>query len=110
MTPYIGRQVVTIVRRSDGPPDHLGVPTVVETETQVPGCSVQPLTTAEQISDVDQVVTRWRLLAPAGVVMTATDAVIADGVRYSVDGDPQPWTDLGGRPHHIECFLRRATG
>jgi hypothetical protein len=109
-TPYIGRQAVTIVRRSDGPPDALGVPTVVETETAVTGCSVQPLSTAEDISDVDQVITRWRLYAPAGITVTATDAVIADGTLFSVDGDPQTWPGLNGTPHHTECYLRRATG
>lgn len=109
-TPFLGRQTVTFVHRSDGPPDNLGVPTVVETETTVPGCSVQPVSTTEEISDVDQVITRWRLFAPAGVTLTAIDAVIADGERFSVDGDPQIWPGLNGIPHHTECLLRRATG
>lgn len=110
MNPFIGRQAVTIVHRTDGPPDALGVPTRVETETAVTGCSVQPLSTDEQLSDVDEVITRWRLYAPAGLPMTAIDAVIFDGARYEIDGDPQTWSDLGGRPHHVECYLRRATG
>jgi hypothetical protein len=109
-TPLIGRQTVTVVHRTDGPPDSLGVPSVVETETAVTGCSVQPVSTAEELSDVDQVITRWQLFMPAGITVTATDNVIADGVVYGVDGDPQTWTDLGGRPHHTECYLRRATG
>lgn len=110
MTPFIGRQAVTIVHRTDGPPDALGVPAVVETETTVTGCSVQPVSTTEDVSNVDQVVSRWRMFAPAATAFTATDGVISDGVLYQVDGDPQIWSDLGGNPHHIECYLKRATG
>lgn len=108
--PFIGRQTVTVVHRTDGPPDNLGVPTVVETQTVVTGCSVQPVSTTEDVSDVDQVISRWRLFLPAGIAMTAVDNVIANGMVFSVDGDPQTWSDLGGKPHHTECYLRFATG
>jgi hypothetical protein len=106
----IGHQTVILVHRAAGPPDTLGVPSHVETQESVSGCSVQPLTTTEELSDVDQVITRWRLYAPATVTLTAIDAVISDGVLYEVDGDPQIWSDMAGRPHHLECYLRRATG
>lgn len=108
--PPIGHQVITVVRRTDGPPDRLGVATPVETRYDVAGCSVQPLTTAEQLSNVDQVVTRWRLFAPPNADLVVTDAVVVAGIQYEVDGDPQVWPDMGGRPHHLEAYLRRATG
>lgn len=105
-----GRETVVIVHRATGPPDVLGVPSKIETQEHVAGCSVQPLTTSEELSDVDQVITRWKLFAPAGVALTVTDAVISRGLLYEVDGDPQVWTDLRGQPHHLSCLLRRATG
>lgn len=105
----LGYDTITIVHRSDGPPDDLGVATVTETQTVVTGCSVQPLSTEEELSDVDRVVTRWRLFAPPDTVLTATDAVLVAGVLYEVDGDPQVWT-WAGTPHHLVCLLRRATG
>jgi hypothetical protein len=110
VSPFTGRQTITTVTRVDGVPDPLGVPARVETHTQVAGCSVQPLATVEDLSNVDTVISRWRLFAPIGTTLSATDGVIADGVLYEVDGDPQPWTDQRGRPHHLECLLRRATG
>lgn len=108
--PVIGHQVIAVVRRTEGIPDRLGVPTLVETTHYVSGCSVQPLATIEQLSNVDQVVTRWRLFAPADADLIVTDAVITNGIQYEVDGDPMVWPDLGGVPHHLEAYLRRATG
>lgn len=110
MTTYTGRQAVTLVRRSPGPPDAYGVYARVETRETVTGCSVQPLGSDEQLSDADRVTTRVKLFAPAGTVLTATDAVETGGVVYEVDGDPEFWTDHRGTPHHVECLLRRATG
>ncbi|HEX5119849.1 MAG TPA: hypothetical protein VFW65_32080 [Pseudonocardiaceae bacterium] len=108
--PPIGHQIITVIRRTSGPPDRLGVPTQVETRHDVSGCSVQPVGTDEQLSNVDLVVTRWRLYAPADADVVVTDAVIAGGLTYEVDGDPQVWPDIRGQPHHLEAYLRRATG
>lgn len=110
MSPFTGREVITIVRRTPGAPDRLGVRVPTETQQTVTGCSVQPLGTDEELSNVDRVITRWKLYAPAGTVLTVTDAVMSNGVRYEVEGDPQTWPDIRGVPHHVECFLRRATG
>lgn len=110
MKALIGHQTVTIVHRSAGPANDLGIPATVETQTTVDGCTVVPLTTQEEVSDVDQVVTRWRLFGPPDMAVTVTDAVIVNGLEYEVDGDPQVWPDFRGVPHHLECYLRRATG
>jgi len=108
--PLIGRETVTVVTRSWGPPDTLGVAAKVETPHTVTGCAVVPLTTQEDVSDVDHVVTRWRLFGPPDMAVTVTDAVIVGDLTYEVDGDPQVWPDARGVPHHLECYLRRATG
>lgn len=111
MTAFTGRDTVVIVRRVMGAPDNLGVPTRIETREVVWNCcSVQPLGTDELLSDVDRVITRWKLYAPADVNLTSTDAVESNGLLYEVDGDPQIWADVRGVPHHLTCLLRRATG
>lgn len=110
MTRPFGQQTVTGVRRTWGAPDALGVPTRIDTPVEITGCSVQPLSTAEQLSDVDQVTTRWKLYAPASAMLTVTDAVIVNGLTYEIDGDPQTWSDQCGMPSYTECLLRRATG
>lgn len=110
MTAPHGNQTITGVKRSEGPPDVLGVPLRVETTFTIERCSVQPLSTVEQLSNVDQVTTRLHLYAPAGTPLTVTDAVIVDGVTYELDGDPQTWTDARGRPYYLDCLIRRATG
>lgn len=79
--------------------------------TDVPGCSVQPLDMAEQVSpDRDAVTTRWRLFAPAGVDVAATDRISWGGVDYEVDGDPQRWQSPTGGLAHLEVVLRRVEG
>lgn len=110
MTTFTGRETITVVHRTNGPPDPLGVPTRVESLRPVSGCSVQPLSTDEELSNVDRVTTRWRLIAPANTALSVTDAVVSQGLLYEIDGDPQLWTDIRGQPHHLECLLRRATG
>lgn len=110
MTAFTGRDTITVVHRTAGTPDNLGVPAKIETRRQVAGCSVQPLGTDELLSDVDRVITRWKLYAPAATALTTADAVESNGLLYEVDGDPQVWSDTRGVPHHLECLLRRATG
>lgn len=110
MTRPFGQQTVTGVHRTSGPADALGVPSRIDTPVDIAGCSFQPLSTNEQLSDVDQVTTRWKLYAPASAMLTATDAVIVDGLTYEVDGDPQTWPDQCGNPGYTEYLLRRATG
>jgi hypothetical protein len=110
VTRPFGRQIVTAVRRTWGALDELGVPARIDTPTEVAGCVFQPLATSEQLSDVDQVTTRWRLMLPASVTLSATDAVIVDGLVYEIDGDPVLWSDQCGNPGYTSCLVRRATG
>ncbi|MFE9337764.1 hypothetical protein [Streptomyces sp. NPDC007063] len=47
---------------------------------------------------------------PTDTDITATDRVRFRGDLFEVDGDPQPWDDERGRPHHLEVNLRHVTG
>lgn len=113
MTVPIGNQTITaiLVSYTDSV-DKLGVRTKTETQMSISGCSWQPLSTVETLGDIDEVTSHWKLFAPPGINLSALDAVITpwDGLRYSVDGDPQPWTDFFGAPSHQEILFRRATG
>lgn len=75
-------------------------------QTSVRGCSVQPLDGPEQTVGRDTVVPRWKLFAPAGTDLLASDRVRFNGDDYEVDGAPQVWDfePLG----HVVAFLRRA--
>jgi hypothetical protein len=75
-----------------------------------PGCSVQPVSSTEQLSTGDQTVSRWVLYGPPSLVAEPVDQLAADGITYEVDGEIQLWRDLDGTPHHVEAFLRRVTG
>lgn len=108
--PKFGGHTATVITRTPGAKDELGVPTWTESTVTVAGCFLQPLETEETLGNVDTVISHFKLFAPAGTPLTSTGRVVVDGVSYEVRGDPMPWADIRGIPHHIECYLRRATG
>jgi hypothetical protein len=113
MTVPLGSNVVTAVRRTEGAPDRLGVPAVIEQTWTITGCSFQPVMSmpSEDQSNVDLSVSLWRLFAPANSGLEVTDAIRYNGDTYEIHGDPQTWPDpVTGSPHHTEFWLRKARG
>lgn len=107
--PRLGGHTATIVRPVGY--DQHGDPLPGDpTETTVTGSSMQPAGSAEDTDGRDTVNSRWTWFAPPGTDLRATDRVRWRGHMYEVDGDPQPWDDDRGRPHHLEVQLRRVTG
>lgn len=113
----LGGDTVTVLKRSYGAADRLGVKALVSTPTIVNGCSLQPNSTDEVISDTDFTVAMWILFAPVLPIfqgLTAVDAiqVLINAVPTVFEdfGDPQLWTDLSGQPDHYRIKLRKARG
>jgi hypothetical protein len=107
---FTGGQSITLVRRVESGRDAHGNPVYTQTRSTVGGCSVQPLTSSEQLAGNVQVQGRWRLFAPAGLDLDGIDAIESGGLTFEVDGEAQEWPDLAGRRDHVEVFLRRVTG
>lgn len=106
-----GRETVQVITLTFGPKDAKGNRAKVESPPfSVQGCSFQPLAPSEVVSDTDMTISVYRLYMPIGTVVTATDRIIAGGVKYEVLGDPMTWTNLRGQPDHMVCELRLATG
>lgn len=115
--PSIMRQTVTAVKRVkrlDGSgnvvKDPHGIPIIDEQTFDVPRCSLQPVSTAETLGSADMTVSMWQLFAPPTVDLTSVDAIRVGTLSLEVVGDPQTWPSPGGRPHHVEVLLRKATG
>ena len=115
--PGMGNDTVTVLKRTYGAEDRLGVPALIATPTVVGGCSLQPNNASEVISDTDFTLAMWILIAPPQPIfqsMTAADAiqVTINGqpVVFEDFGDPQLETDLGGVPDHYRIKLRKARG
>jgi hypothetical protein len=113
----LGADTVTVLKRSRGTIDRLGVATLVDTPTVVTGCSFQPNAASEVVSDTDFNVAMWLLFTPVLEVfesLTAADAIQVDingtPTVFEDFGDPQLWTDLFGRPDHYRIKLRKARG
>lgn len=75
----------------------------------ITGCSVQPLTGQEILTDRDAVVSRWTLYAPLGSDIRSTDRIRHNGSVYDIDGSVQDWPDMFGLGHST-CLLRRSDG
>jgi hypothetical protein len=105
-----GVLTITLVRRIQSGEDAYGQDTWTEQQIAVSGCAVQPVSTNEQLGNVDRVLSRWKLFAPGDTVIEPTDKVVLDGQPYEVDGAAQVWPDINGQPHHVEVYLREVLG
>ncbi|MFE5159644.1 hypothetical protein ACFRNT_14210 [Streptomyces sp. NPDC056697] len=103
------RDTVTVVDRVPVEDDR-GNETWTETEREVGGCNMQPMSSTEVIEGKAQVITRMRLAGPPDMGLTATSLVRFQGVAYEVDGKPGVHHSFGGVLDHTEAILMEVTG
>jgi hypothetical protein len=88
-----GGLTVTIVNRTPtGTQDAYGNDQYSEVQVDVPGCSVQPANSRENLSFGDQLTSSIVVFVPFGTDISYIDAVIWDGDEYEVNGVPDTWT------------------
>ena len=113
----LGNDTVTVLKRSFVVKDRLGVPVLISTPTAVTGCSLQPNSADEVISDTDFDLAMWILYAP--VVSIVQSLTAADAIQVTINsvptvfeefGDPMLWTGSDGNPDHFRIKLRKARG
>lgn len=111
MLPSFAVTTITVVRptlvtdRGTTVPDWTLPPA---SETPVHGCSLQPGASSEALAARQGQTIRWTVYAPAGVDVTAHDAVRLpdDSTRlYQVDGEPQRWASPTGALSHTVLAL-----
>lgn len=108
-----GAETITIIKRTPGIADPLGIPADVETETDQPGCSFQPHYGSEWDNKTDFSRSVWVVYAPPTPLILGlkpVDAVRHSGVIYEVFGDPMPWVGFNGSVDHVRFLLRKARG
>lgn len=109
----LGHDTITLLKRSNGAADRLGVPTQTVTPIVKTGVSVQAMSDTETNSNVDISISMWKVYCPVDadyLSLTATDAISYRGVVYEDFGDPQLWTGANGKNHHVTIILRKARG
>jgi len=95
---------ITVVTAVPGLPDDSGEATAgTPTPTVSPGWNVQPLTSSEQITDVETVTTTWRASGPLSPWIPATAQILWQGNPYRISGRPLHFT--GGALDHTEITL-----
>lgn len=113
MLPSFARQTITI-RRAPLVTDHGAQVRDWDSddvaEHSVAGCSVQPLTGQEILANRDTVQAQYRVYAPPGADVEATDHVTFGGDDYEVVGEPLRWPSPTGALDHVELLLNRWEG
>lgn len=104
-------QSVIVVRR-EMVQDDRGNDVWSESETEVFGCSVQPLDSTEYLTSAsDRVVSRWQFFGPPGMELKATDLIrVADDETYEVDGRPSIARGATRFLTHTSAVLKEYTG
>jgi hypothetical protein len=102
---------LTIVRRSPGDTtDEFGNRVPVETFVEAVG-ELQQQQRAEPVAEGEMSDARWILFLPAGTTIGTGDAVICDGERFELVGEPWPARNPRTRlKSHVEATLRRTSG
>jgi hypothetical protein len=106
-----GFDTVTFVSVTNGEPDRLGVLTPVETSTSVMGCSFQPLSVKDQVSNTEYAEATHKNIAPpvaAAVACKAEDRQIFNGENFRVIG-VKTYFELGS-VHHVDVIVKFEVG
>ena len=83
--------IVTIVRRTVTSRDEWNNDVYTSVSEDVGPCSVQPVSSREDLNFADQLTSGIIVFVPYGTVVDYVDAVIVAGVRYEVRGRPDVW-------------------
>ena len=83
-----------------------------DTETDVDGCAVQPVSASESTDRGELQVTNAAVYLPPGTDILATDRVWWLGDVYAVNGTPARWRDEAGNEDHVQVqlLLRKGQG
>lgn len=102
---------VVLVRRTKGPLDALGNDTYIDSASAPVNAVWAPGGSTEQIQGRDTLTITGTLYVAAGTNLSHLDAVLVNGQRFEVDGDPIDWrSPLTGWAPGIEVRVRRAAG
>jgi hypothetical protein len=109
-----GNDKITFIHQSyNGTPDRYGVNGPVETATLVPGCSLQPLSGKEDITNSAFAMATSNCIAPANATTQAMALgdYIKDsaGTRYRILSS-NPYKDWRGRLTHITFTVKYEEG
>lgn len=109
----IGTQTVTVQSATLGAPDRKGIPVTTYVPYTWTGCSLQPMEVHENVTNIDYMIDKFRLLGPptpVGLAVKVTDHIVDSANNaYRVIGKKVP-PGRKGIPHHVEVMLESTSG
>lgn len=100
----------TVTRLRGRTRDRFGNWQGTDTETDIPGCSVQPASAIESTDRGEMLVTSVTAYLPPGTDITATDRIRWLGSTYEVNGTPAAHATRAGVPSHVVAELKLVQG
>lgn len=76
----------------------------------IPGCMVEPLSTDEDNEHREAVMSGYRVTAPKGADVLATDKIQLPDGDFEVDGEPARQPSATGRLDHTIIILQKWSG
>ena len=103
---------VTLVHRVLNGLDDYGNDTYRDQPETITGCVVSPAGSSEVTQFTDQVSTNVTVHLPYGTAVGAIDALVINGERYEIQGEPRAWTPspFSGNTSPVEVQASRVTG
>lgn len=111
MHPFTYGQTVTIVQRIPAGQDEYGNDAFTDQTVDIPLCVVAPANTSETFSFTEQVSDTVMVYFPAGTEVGYLDAVLINGDKYEVQGNPQSFiSPFSGHDSPVQVRVSRVTG
>lgn len=111
MHPFTYGQTVTIVRRIPAGRDEYGNDKFTDQTEDIPLVVVAPANSSEIISFTEQTDDTVMLYFPTGTDISYLDAVLIDGDKYEVQGNPQGFlSPFSGHSSPVQVRVHRVSG
>jgi hypothetical protein len=95
----------TVTRLRGRTRDNWGDQSGTDSELDITGCSVQPVSASESTDSGELLITNLTVYLPAGTDIVAGDRVRWQGDVYAVNGPPALWHDELGNADHVQAQL-----
>lgn len=111
MHPFTYGQTVTIVRRIPAGRDEYGNDAFTDQMEDVPLCVVAPANTSETFSFTEYTSDTVMVYLPTGTDISYLDAVLINGKKYEVQGNPQNFNSpFSGHNSPVQIRVSGDTG
>lgn len=129
MTTALGAATLTWLAQTDGATDRKGIPASLYAPTIIYGCSIQPVSVDEDVTNIDYYIGKFRIFAPAAAAAVKVTDYLLSGTPYVTTAGPlssflagasadslyrvigaKVWSNLSGGVDHVTIVAEIPSG